>query len=193
MFNNSIESKIVPDTFMISKVTPVFRASVLTDPGNYHPIVVLSPFAKILERLVYKYQLNHFLEKEKILFKHQFCFKKNNSTEQAILELTDNLKMTVDSSETKCSIFFFGLSKAFDTVNHPILLQKLYSYGIHGVPLQWFKSYLENRTRYVEVRNVKSSPLTIQYGVPQGSALGPFLLLIHVNDMPKKGKYKNIC
>ena len=105
MFNNSIESKIVPDTFMISKVTPVFRASVLTDPGNYHPIVVLSPFAKILERLVYKYQLNHFLEKEKILFKHQFCFKKNNSTEQAILELTDNLNMTIDSSETKCSIF----------------------------------------------------------------------------------------
>ena len=105
MFNNSIESKIVPDTLMISKVTPVFRAGVLTDPGNYHPIVVLSPFAKILERLVYKYQLNHFLEKEKILFKHQFCFKKNNSTEQAILELTDNLKMTIDSSETKCSIF----------------------------------------------------------------------------------------
>ena len=91
------------------------------------------------------------------------------------------------------AVFFFGLSKAFDTVNHPILLQKLYSYGIHGVQLQWFKSYLENRTRYVEVRNVKSSPLTIQYGVPQGSALGPFLLLIHVNDMPKKGKYKNIC
>ena len=146
MFNNSIESKIVPDTFMISKVTQVFRASVLTDPGNYHPIVVFSPFAKILDRLVYNYQLNHFLEKEKILFKHQFCFKKNNSTEQAILELTDNLRMTIDSSETKCSIFF-DLSKAFDTVNHPILLQKLYSHGIRGVPPQWFKSALENRTQ----------------------------------------------
>lgn len=121
MFNNSIESKIVPDTFMISKVTPVFRASVLTDPGNYHPIVVLSPFAKILKRLVYKYQLNHFLEKEKILFKHQFCFKKNNSTEQAILELTDNLKMTVDSSETKCSIFFSAFQK-------PLILLTIRSY-----------------------------------------------------------------
>ena len=121
----------------------------MTDPGNYRPIAVLSPFAKILERLVYN-QLSHFLEKENILFKHQFGFRKNYSTEQAILELTDNLKMKIDSNEAICSIFL-DLSKAFDTVNHQILLQKLYRYGIRGVPLQWFKSYHEGRTQYVEV------------------------------------------
>ena len=95
----------------------------MTDPGNYLPIA-LSPFAKILERLVYN-QLSHFLEKENILFKHQFGFRKNYSTEKAILELTDHLKMKIDSNEAICSIVL-DLSKAFDTVNHQILPQKLY-------------------------------------------------------------------
>ena len=181
-FNNeSIKSGIVPDIFKISKVTPAFKTGAVTDPGNYPPIAVLSPFAKILERLVYN-QLSHFLEKENILFKHQFGFRKNYSTEQAVLELTDNLKMKIDNNESICSIFL-DLSKAFPTVNHQILLQKLYRCGIRGVPLQWFKSYLESRTQYVEVENAKSNPLSIQCGVPQGSTLGPLLFLIYINDM----------
>ena len=115
---------IVPDISKISKVTPVFKTGTVTDPGNYRPIAFLSPFAKILERLVYN-QPSHLLEKEKILFKHQFGFKKNYFTDQAILELTDNLKMKIDSNEAICSIVL-DLSKAFDTVNHQILPQKLY-------------------------------------------------------------------
>ena len=127
LFNESIESGIVPDIFKISKVTPVFKTGAVTDLGNYRSIAVLSPFAKILERLVYN-KLSHFLEKENILFKHQFGFRKNYSTEQAILELTDNLKMKIDSNESICSIFL-DLTKAIDTVNHQILLQK--HYGIY--------------------------------------------------------------
>lgn len=101
---NSIELGVVPDVFKISKVTPaVFKAGVVTGSDNYRPIAVLSPFAKILERLVYN-QLNHLLEKESILFKHQFGFRKNYSTEQVILELTDDLKMRIDSNETTTEI-----------------------------------------------------------------------------------------
>ena len=154
----------------------------MTDPGNYRPIAVLSPFAKILERLVYN-QLSHFLEKENILFKHQFGFRKNYSTEQAILELTDNLKMKIDSNEAICSIFL-DLSKAFDTVNHQILLQKLYRYGIRGVPLQWFKSYLESRTQYVEVETHFLSNVVLP--------LAHFCFFIYINDMPKCLEKANI-
>jgi len=150
----------------------------MTDPLNFRPIAVLSPFAKILERLVVYNQLNHFIEKENILFKHEFGFRKNHSTAQAILELTDNLKVKIDGNEAICSIFL-DLSKAFDTVNHQILLQRLCRYGIRGDPLQLFKSYLENRTQYVEVENIKSNPLSIQCGVPQGATLGARLFLIY--------------
>ena len=90
--------------------------------------------------------------------------------------------MKIDSNEAICSIFL-DLCKAFDAVNHQILLQKLYRYGIRGVPLQWFKSCLESRTQYAEVENVKSNPLSIQCGVPQGSILGPLRFLIYINDM----------
>ena len=99
--------------------------------------------------------------------------------------------MKIDSNEAICSIFL-DLSKAFDTVNHQILLQKLYRYGIRGVPLQWFKSYLESRTQYVEVENVKSNPLSIQCGVLQGSILGPLLFLICINDIPNCLEKANI-
>ena len=164
----------------------------MTDAGNYRPIAVLSPFAKILERLVYN-QLNHLLEKESILFKQQFGFRKNYSTELAILEFTDNLKMKIDCNEVICSVFL-DLSKAFDAVNRQILVEKLYRYGIRGVPLQWFKSYLESRTQYVEIENVKLNPLPIQCGVlPKGSPVGPLLFFIYINDMPNCLVKANTC
>ena len=128
-------------------------------------------------------QLNHFLENENTLFKHQFGVRENYSTEQAILELTDNLKMKIDSNEAICSIFL-DLSKAFDTVNHQILLQKLYRYGIRGVPLQWFKSYLESRTQYVEVETHFLSNVVLP--------LAHFCFLIYINDMPNCLEKANI-
>ena len=91
--------------------------------------------------------------------------------------------MKTDHNEVICSIFV-DLSKAFDTINNQILLQKLYRYGIRGIPLQCFRSYLESRTQYIEVQNVKSNPLSIQYRVRQGSTLGRLLFLIYINDVP---------
>jgi len=98
IFNESISSGIVPDIFKISRITPLFKSGNATDPGNYRPISVISPFSKVLEKLVYK-QLMSFLDKQEILFKYQFGFRKGYSTEHAILETVENLKTAIDEKK----------------------------------------------------------------------------------------------
>ena len=103
----------MPDVFKVSKVTPVVKSGALSDPSNYRPIATLSPFSKALERVKY-------LDKHHVLFKYQFGFRKGHSTEQAIMEITDNLKASIDRNLISCGLFL-DFSKAFDTVNHQIL------------------------------------------------------------------------
>ena len=128
-------------------------------------------------------QLYSFIDKHQILYKYQFGFRKGYSTDQAILEITDNLKLATDKGQITCGLFL-DLSKAFDTVNHEILLSKLYLYGIRGTPHNWFESYLHNRRQYVKIDSTKSSYENITCGIPQGSTLGPLLFLLYVNDLP---------
>lgn len=120
--NESISTGIVPDIFKISRITPIFKSGTVTEPGNYRPIAIISPFGKILERLVYN-QMVLFLEKHSILYNYQFGFRKGYSTEYAILEIIDNLKKAIDKKSITCGIFL-DFSKAFDTINHDILLKK---------------------------------------------------------------------
>ena len=143
IYNESINTGIVPDILKISRVTPIFKSEKATNPNNYRPISTLSPFAKVLERLVYD-QLELFLSKKKVIYEYQFGFRKGYSTEQAILEISDNIKTSIDNNEITCGLFL-DFSKAFDTVNHQILLSKLYKYGIRGTQLAWFSDYLTNR------------------------------------------------
>ena len=165
IYNQSIANGIVPDLFKISRVTPIYKSGEVTDTGNYRPIATLSSFSKVLERLIYN-QLYQFLEKNDIIYKYQLGFRKGYSTEQAILEITDNLNSAIDNKQITCGLFL-DFSKVFDTVYHDILLSKLYTYRIPGTPFKWFKSYLSNRTQFVKIDEIESSMATITCGVPQ--------------------------
>ena len=150
------------------------------DVSNYRPISLLSVFNQIFERLVCK-RLTSFLEKHNIFFDNQFGFRSKRSTTHAVLTITDMIQQAIDKGKVSCGLFL-DLSKAFDTVNHTILLKKLEHYGIRGIALEWFKSYLCNRKQFTVIGGTSSSVNCITCGVPQGSVLGPILFLLYIND-----------
>ena len=183
IFNLSLSTGICPTLFKIAKVIPIFKKDDPTQVTNYRPISLLPAISKVLEKIVYK-RLISFLLVNNILNSSQFGFRKNFSTEMAIIQLVDKIINSLSKKEHIIAIFM-DLSKAFDTIDHNILLYKLNHYGVRGIPLSWFKSYLSDRRQYVFINNTNSSLLDIQCGVPQGSILGPLLFLVYVNDIIK--------
>ena len=179
--NQSLNTGIFPQSLKIAKVIPVFKKDDNTNLTNYRPISLLPVLSKIFEKIVHT-QLSAYFVEHKLLFKSQHGFRKNHSTETATLEFIDKLLKHLDKNTTPLSIFL-DLSKAFDTLDHNILLEKLSFYGVRNSSLTWFKSYLADRYQCVDYLNHISSQLPIKTGVPQGSILGPLLFIIYMNDI----------
>ena len=181
IINLSLRSGSVPLEWKAAKVIPLFKSGSMVELDNYRPISILPVLSKILERIVYKQLLSH-LENNGLLSSFQFGFRSKRSTELAVTYFTDKIRKEVDNGNILGAVFI-DLSKAFDTVSHSCLLNKLPSYGINYKELHSFTDYLFSRTQSVRFKGVLSDANPIFSGVPQGSILGPLLFTIHFNDV----------
>jgi len=181
LFNKSVSAGVFPDCLKTARVIPVYKSGDKNLVNNYRPISILTTMSKIYEKLMYK-RLISFMNVNKLLNNNQFGFRMGSSTSDAILEFLDNVYNSLSNKSVLIAIFL-DFSKAFDTVNHSILLKKLSHLGIRGIALDWFRSYLTNRKQYVSISGGQSSESYIRLGVPQGSVLGPVLFLLYINDM----------
>ena len=181
--NLSIALSSFPKDCKSAKLKPLYKKGCKTDPKNYRPISLLPLVSKIIERIIFE-QTQIFLDDNKILYNFQSGFRRNHSTDFCLSYLTDKVLKGFDSG-LLTGMILIDLQKAFDTIDHKILLNKMTFLGFSPDTIKWFESYLSDRSFQVSLENSFSNPAKITCGVPQGSILGPLLFLLYVNDMPQ--------
>ena len=177
LFQKCLDRQVFPDSF---KVKPLFKEGNDLDPSNYRPFSLLPVVGKIFERVIYN-RMNQYLTKYLILQNCQFGFRSKRSTIDALITLIEEVSQDWDSNNTKTQCTFIDLKKAFDTVDHTLLLEKCDAYGFRGPVFDLLKSYLKNRQQHVATKTKRSQNKNVNYGVPQGSILGPLLFIIYIN------------
>ena len=181
MFNMCMSRGVYPKALKISRVCPIFKSGDKSEPSNYRPISILPIFNKIFEKILYT-RIFNFLESQNVLYKHQYGFRRGRDTQRAAMELIFAV-LDSKSKDKKSACLFIDFSSAFDSLDRDILLNKLDRLGIRGPANELLSSYLSDRKQFVRIDSKSSDCLESNYGVPQGSVLGPLLFLVYVNDI----------